>query len=102
MDAEMDSIITNTGVNKKYTMKQEVKCCWASSLTQLTELDKSTGTVHKLFNGCKMLCSVNRSAAYGVQQRRVAALSGRLVHNEISVEQFLSAQSYHTSEPLRL
>ncbi|KRY26552.1 hypothetical protein T03_13175 [Trichinella britovi] len=23
-------------------------------MTQLTELDKSTGTVHKLFNGCKM------------------------------------------------
>ncbi|KRY05458.1 hypothetical protein T01_10098 [Trichinella spiralis] len=23
MDAEMDSIITNTGVNEKYTMKQE-------------------------------------------------------------------------------
>ncbi|KRX29758.1 hypothetical protein T05_10240, partial [Trichinella murrelli] len=24
MDAEMDSIITNTGVNEKYTMKQEL------------------------------------------------------------------------------
>ncbi|KRX35235.1 hypothetical protein T05_7684 [Trichinella murrelli] len=46
--------------------------------------------------------SVRRSAAYGVQQRRVAALTGKLVHNEISVEHFLSAISYHTPEPLRL
>ncbi|KRX32862.1 hypothetical protein T06_6762 [Trichinella sp. T6] len=46
--------------------------------------------------------SVRRSAAYGVQQRRVAALTGRLVRNEISVEYFLSAISYHTPEPLRL
>ncbi|KRY28057.1 hypothetical protein T01_8255, partial [Trichinella spiralis] len=46
--------------------------------------------------------SVSRSPAYGVQQRRVAALTGRLVHNEISVEHFLSAISYHTPEPLRL
>ncbi|KRX30894.1 hypothetical protein T06_1796 [Trichinella sp. T6] len=29
MDAEMDSVITNTGVSEKYIMKQEVKCCWA-------------------------------------------------------------------------
>ncbi|KRY32856.1 hypothetical protein T01_10792, partial [Trichinella spiralis] len=35
--------------------------------------------------------SVRRSAAYGVQQRRVAALTA-----------FLSAISYHTPEPLRL
>ncbi|KRZ48154.1 hypothetical protein T02_14372 [Trichinella nativa] len=46
--------------------------------------------------------SVRRSAAYGVQQRRVAALTGKLVHNEITVEHFLSAISYHTPEPLRL
>ncbi|KRZ82828.1 hypothetical protein T08_5430 [Trichinella sp. T8] len=46
--------------------------------------------------------SVRRSAAYGVQQRRVAALTGRLVRNEIGVEYFLSAISYHTPEPLRL
>ncbi|XP_003370412.1 hypothetical protein Tsp_15882, partial [Trichinella spiralis] len=32
--------------------------------------------------------SVRRSAAYGVQQRRVAALTGKLVHNEITVEHF--------------
>ncbi|KRX49902.1 hypothetical protein T05_6939 [Trichinella murrelli] len=24
-----DLLITDTGVNEKYTMKQEVKCCWA-------------------------------------------------------------------------
>ncbi|KRY44535.1 hypothetical protein T03_11021 [Trichinella britovi] len=24
-----DLVITDTGVNEKYTMKQEVKCCWA-------------------------------------------------------------------------
>ncbi|KRX51971.1 hypothetical protein T09_1239 [Trichinella sp. T9] len=46
--------------------------------------------------------SVRRSAAYGVQQRRVAALTAKLVHNEITVEHFLSAISYHTPEPLRL
>ncbi|KRY34210.1 hypothetical protein T03_5266, partial [Trichinella britovi] len=46
--------------------------------------------------------SVRRSAAYGVQQRRVAALTGKLVHNEITVEHFLSEISYHTPEPLRL
>ncbi|KRX30581.1 hypothetical protein T05_4421 [Trichinella murrelli] len=46
--------------------------------------------------------SVRRSAAYGVQQRRVAALTGKLIHNEITVESFLSAISYHTPEPLRL
>ncbi|KRZ83932.1 hypothetical protein T08_10492 [Trichinella sp. T8] len=34
----MDSVITNTGVSEKYTMKQE-----------LTELNKSIGTVHELF-----------------------------------------------------
>ncbi|KRX30708.1 hypothetical protein T05_226 [Trichinella murrelli] len=46
--------------------------------------------------------SVRRSAAYGVQQRRVAALTSKLVHNEITVEHFLSEISYHTPEPLRL
>ncbi|XP_003382270.1 conserved hypothetical protein [Trichinella spiralis] len=30
-------------------------------MTQLTELDKSTGTVHKLFNGCKMFASTQRN-----------------------------------------
>ncbi|KRX66841.1 hypothetical protein T06_861 [Trichinella sp. T6] len=30
-------------------------------MTQLTELDKSTGTVHKLFNGCKMFVSTQRN-----------------------------------------
>ncbi|KRX33011.1 hypothetical protein T05_9331 [Trichinella murrelli] len=46
--------------------------------------------------------SVRRSAAYGVQQRRVAALTGKFVHNEITVEHFLIEISYHTPEPLRL
>ncbi|KRY07210.1 hypothetical protein T12_9691 [Trichinella patagoniensis] len=27
MDAEMDSVITNTGVSEKYTMKQELPFC---------------------------------------------------------------------------
>ncbi|KRY45231.1 hypothetical protein T03_8571, partial [Trichinella britovi] len=46
--------------------------------------------------------SVRRSAAYGVQQQRLAALTFKLVHNEITVEHFLSEISYHTPEPLRL
>ncbi|KRZ01548.1 hypothetical protein T11_6670 [Trichinella zimbabwensis] len=40
--------------------------------------------------------SVRSSAAYGVQQRWVAALTRRLHRNEISVEHFLSAISYDT------
>ncbi|KRX34514.1 hypothetical protein T05_61 [Trichinella murrelli] len=46
--------------------------------------------------------SVRRSAAYGVQQRRVAALTSKLVHNEISVEHLLNAIAYYTPEPLLL
>ncbi|KRX66210.1 hypothetical protein T09_6609 [Trichinella sp. T9] len=37
--------------------------------------------------------------SYGVQQRRVAALPGRLHRNQISIEHFLSAVSYHTPAP---
>ncbi|KRY40748.1 hypothetical protein T01_11205, partial [Trichinella spiralis] len=94
-------------------MRKEIRCLElpvfgdASKLAYgaavyLVAIDKDGKRTVNLVLAKVKLCSVNRSAAYGVQQRRVAALSGRLVHNEISVEQFLSAQSYHTSEPLRL
>ncbi|KRZ65831.1 hypothetical protein T10_2274 [Trichinella papuae] len=46
--------------------------------------------------------SLRRSAAYGVQQRQVAALTGRLHHSEISIEHFLKAIAYHTPAPKRL
>ncbi|KRZ13020.1 hypothetical protein T11_10856 [Trichinella zimbabwensis] len=39
---------------------------------------------------------IKRGAAYGVQQRRVAALTGRLHRSEISIEHFLRAIAYHT------
>ncbi|KRZ12735.1 hypothetical protein T4B_11416 [Trichinella pseudospiralis] len=39
---------------------------------------------------------------YGVQQRRVAALTGRLRRSEFSIEHFLSAISYHNPAPLKL
>ncbi|KRZ15890.1 hypothetical protein T11_9169, partial [Trichinella zimbabwensis] len=45
---------------------------------------------------------IKRGAAYGVQQRRVAALTGRLHRSEISIEHFLSAISYHIPAPVRL
>ncbi|KRY95747.1 hypothetical protein T11_6816, partial [Trichinella zimbabwensis] len=40
--------------------------------------------------------SVRRSATYS------RAATGRLVRNEVSIEHFLSAISYHTPAPLRL
>ncbi|KRX32028.1 hypothetical protein T06_15153 [Trichinella sp. T6] len=61
---------------------------------------KTETVVRQIDDGCTHgRGSVRRS---GVQQRRVAALTGRLVRNEIGVEYFLSAISYHTPEPLRL
>ncbi|KRZ74478.1 hypothetical protein T10_12465 [Trichinella papuae] len=42
---------------------------------------------------------VRRSAAYGIQQRWVAVLTGRLHHHEISIHHFLSAIAYHTPAP---
>ncbi|KRZ13276.1 hypothetical protein T11_3308 [Trichinella zimbabwensis] len=39
---------------------------------------------------------VRRSAAYGIQQRWVAVLTGRLHRHEISIHHFLSAVAYHT------
>ncbi|KRY40948.1 PiggyBac transposable element-derived protein 2 [Trichinella spiralis] len=69
----------------------------------LDEQGKTVLVMRQIDDGCTHgRGSVRRSAAYGVQQRRVAALTSRLVHNEISVQQILSAQSYHTPEPLRL
>ncbi|KRX69464.1 hypothetical protein T06_189 [Trichinella sp. T6] len=69
----------------------------------LDEQGKTETVVRQIDNGYTHgRDSVRRSAAYGVQQRRVAALTCRLVRNEISVEHFLSAISYHTPEPLRL
>ncbi|KRY81016.1 hypothetical protein T4D_14597 [Trichinella pseudospiralis] len=46
--------------------------------------------------------SVRRSAAYGVQPRRVVALTGRLRRSKISIERILCAISYHTLAPLQL
>ncbi|KRZ18114.1 hypothetical protein T11_9551 [Trichinella zimbabwensis] len=54
--------------------------------------------------------SVRRSAAYEVQQRRVAALTGRLHRSEISIEHFYIhihiplpyAIAYHTPASVRL
>ncbi|KRZ12229.1 hypothetical protein T11_7353 [Trichinella zimbabwensis] len=45
--------------------------------------------------------SVRRSAAYGVQQRWVAAVTGRLHRNEIGIEHFLKAIAY-TPAPVPL
>ncbi|KRY99382.1 hypothetical protein T11_17427 [Trichinella zimbabwensis] len=45
--------------------------------------------------------SVRRSAAYGFQQRWVAAVTGRLHRNEIGIEHFLKAISY-TPAPVLL
>ncbi|KRX41914.1 hypothetical protein T05_9083 [Trichinella murrelli] len=80
MDTEMDSIITNTEFVT--TTKNKQKLVYRDQCYTL----KRTDCNDKCWN-------------YGVQQRRVAALPGRLHRNQISIEHFLSAVSYHTPAP---
>ncbi|XP_003381388.1 conserved hypothetical protein [Trichinella spiralis] len=45
---------------------------------------------------------VRRSAAYRIQQRRVATLTCRLHRNEITIEHFLRPTAYRTPSPVQL
>ncbi|KRZ15215.1 hypothetical protein T11_9568 [Trichinella zimbabwensis] len=65
-------------------------------------MGKTETVVRQMDNGyTRGRGSVRRSAAYGVQQRWVAAVTGRLHRNEIGIEHFLKAIAY-TPAPVPL
>ncbi|KRX49903.1 hypothetical protein T05_6939 [Trichinella murrelli] len=85
MDAEMDSIITNTGVNEKYTMKQEL--C-ASCLLLLMESDEiqfvsTQRNQQKLvYRGrCYTLKQTNRNDKYWICASGTRGFPGKLYTN---------------------